>query len=84
MSKHHPFDFMDEPQLRSFFSVMAGCIENGLPQDTGFILLVSPMGKSGVCQYVGNVDRECAMKWMKEAYTRMEQRDDVPREDGLP
>lgn len=77
----HPFDIMTEPQLEVFLRDLAETIKDRLPPGTGFMLHAAPAG-SGVAQYIGNVDRECAAEWMRENIARWEAGDDIPRGGG--
>lgn len=79
MASVHPFDEMTEPELRNLFNNVARNVRADLPPDTGFIVLAAPFGKDGVAQYVSNVHRDDAAKWMRETLERWERNDFVPR-----
>lgn len=72
-------DDMTEPELHELFTACARTLTALLPPGTGFVLLASPFGRSGIAQYVGNGRREDCIKWMRETADRLESREDVPR-----
>ena len=71
---------MTEPELRDLFQLLARRIKSYLPPETGFLLLATPHGQSGIAQYVSNVRREDAAKWMKETLARWPANDFVARD----
>lgn len=83
---------MTEPELRTMMSQLGGIIDMllpdalpGQPNHNGkpcWILHVDD-GK-GVSQYVGTVDPQCAVEWMRECALRIEARAGVPRETWQP
>lgn len=70
---------MTEPELTILFRRVARSVEAQLPPDTGFVVLASPRGTSGVSQYVGNTRREDAAAWMLETVARWNLGEHVPR-----
>lgn len=72
-------DDMTEPELTAVMRATASAAKDELPPETGFIILATPWGKSGVAQYISNVQRADAAKWMIETLTRWGQGDLVPR-----
>lgn len=72
-------DDMTEPELTALFTQVIQCVEAFLPKGTGAIVLAAPLGKPGVAQYVSNVQRSDAAKWMLETVERWANRDHVPR-----
>lgn len=76
----HAFDDMNEPELRAMFRELAEAVKSRLPAGTGFIVLAAPMGPGGIAQYVSNVQREDAAKWMVETVERWLAGDHVERE----
>lgn len=77
----HLFETWTEPEFARYMQGMAGMITETTPADTGFILLLAPMGPNNkVAQFVSNVDRSCAIEWMEETLARWKANDYVPRE----
>lgn len=72
-------DNMTEPELRDMLNRVAGCVQAILPAGSGFIVLATPFGDQGITQYISNVDRAAAIRWMKETIRRFEANDTVPR-----
>lgn len=75
----HPYDAMTELQLTAHFQAIAREISRRVPANTGFILLASPFGRSGVSQYVANGQREDCISWLRETADRLESKDTVQR-----
>ena len=75
----HQFDYMTEPELTAMFNALADKIMATLPKETGFILLAAPFGSHGIVQYVSNVERDDAAKWMAETIECWKTGDYVPR-----
>jgi|GEM_PF-4793716 len=63
-------DDMTEQELKALFIDIATVVKAKLPEGTGFVVLATPMGTGGVAQYVSNVDRSSASKWMLETVER--------------
>ncbi len=76
-----PLDDMTEPDLAAIFRRVAERVQWSLPPNTGFIVLAAPQGEGGIAQYVSNVRRDDAAKWMRETIARWEAGDFVPRVD---
>lgn len=74
-----PLEDMTEPELAGLFRSVAAVVKASLPPDVGFIVLASPLGRHGVAQYVSNVLREDASKWMLETIERWKRGDLVER-----
>lgn len=72
-------DDMNEVELRDLFNKVAMRLKATLPPNTGFVVLATDFTKQGVAQYVSNVERSCAAKWMTETVARWEAGDHVPR-----
>jgi len=72
-------DDMTEPELKKLFHDLAERVKFSLPPETGFIVIATPFGEGGVAQYVSNVERDCAAKWMCETIQRWNLGDFVPR-----
>ena len=76
---------MNEPELRSYFNRMAKLIEDWLPPGPSakgkclFFLIVNDQIEPGIAQYVSNVQREDAIKMLRETADRLELNQDVTR-----
>jgi hypothetical protein len=76
---------MTEPELREFFSRLARTIESQLPPGPSkkgkclFFLAVQDTTGPGIGQYVSNIERDGAIKLLRETADRLEGREDIPR-----
>lgn len=76
---------MTEPELRDFCLVLARLVEGALPPGPSskgkclFFLTFTETVEPGIGQYVSNVRREDAIKWLREQADRLELRQDVTR-----
>jgi hypothetical protein len=74
---------MTEPELKTYFSLLADAIERILPAGPSkngralFAILV--FDDPGVCQYVSNAQRPDIIKAMRECADRLERNQDLPR-----
>jgi len=66
----HKYDTMTEPELRIHLQAIAREVSRRVPAHTGFIVLLAPFGSQGVAQFVSNVNKADASKWMAETLTR--------------
>lgn len=74
----HQYDTMTEPELREHFNAVGRALKQVLPPNTGFFLLAGPFG-NGIAQYLSNVKRDGAIRWLRETADRLEADDTVPR-----
>lgn len=80
-----PIKDMKEPELRKYFTWLAKKIETDLPPGPNprgkclFFLVVCDTCEDGVGQYVGNMEREGAIKLLRETADRMEKNEDITR-----
>jgi hypothetical protein len=51
---------------REYLRLAADAVKARLPDNHVFILLTMPVGDGGRLRYTSNVDRECAIKVLKE------------------
>jgi hypothetical protein len=72
-------DDLTEPELRDLCTEIAHTVKSMLPGDTGFILLFTPFGASGIAQYVANGTRPECIAWLRETADRLQGREDVTR-----
>ena len=76
---------MTEPELRAYFDRLAKLIEDWLPPGPSakgkclFFLTVADQIEPGIAQYVSNVQREDAIKMLRETADRLERNQDVTR-----
>lgn len=70
---------LTEPELREYFTNLGTIIRAHLPPNTGFMILVTPMGDRSIAQYLGNIERADAAAWMRETLARWDSDDFVPR-----
>lgn len=75
---------MTEPQLRDTMQSVGAAVKNALPPNTGFIVLAASFEaegeRSSLAQYVSNVRKQDAAKWMLETIERWALGDYIPRQ----
>ena len=75
----HPFDDMTESDLHNLINSVCTVVNDMLPPDTGFCILMFPFGKAGNSQYGSNCNREDMVRALREAANRLDNREDKPR-----
>jgi len=79
------FKDMTEVELRDYFTFLARTVESELPSGPSsrgkalFFLVVSDGTGPGISQYVSNIERDGAIKLLRETADRLEGREDVTR-----
>jgi hypothetical protein len=68
---------MTEPEMRTYFNLLARATETALPDGALFVLLV--FDDPGIAQYVSNCSRENMVQALRETADRLEAREDIPR-----
>lgn len=77
----HAFDEMTEPELEALFIDLSELIIARLPENTGFILLASPLHQEhSVAQFSSNVEQGDAIKWMADTIQRWQAGDVMTRD----
>jgi hypothetical protein len=70
---------MTEGELRECFDHVGQCVRAVLPRSSGFVVIAGVLNQRGTAQFVSNVQRADAIKWLRETADRMEARDFVQR-----
>ena len=73
-----PLEEMTEPELQAVMHHACERLKFTFPKGTGFLVLATTFGGK-IAQYASNVQREDAIRWMKETIARWEAGDHIPR-----
>lgn len=80
------FSQMTEIEITDYFKGLALAIESVLPPGEGrygktmFFLVAAESQEAGTAQYVSNIQRESAIKLLRETADRLERRETVERQ----
>lgn len=76
---------MTEPELKGYFTRLARIIEAALPPGPSsngkclFCLIVADSLKPGIGQYLSNINRQDAIKMIRQLADQIEAHEDIPR-----
>ncbi len=74
---------IQEETLRQLAQKIDDVLEMAYEQKMGFFLTVAPFNAdAGISDYIGNSDRETAIKWMRETADRLEKNQTIPATKG--
>lgn len=71
-----------EEDLRELAELLDRALELVYSNPMGFMLVVSPFGEEGLCDYISNGAREDCIRWLRETADKLEANQLIPITKG--